>query len=76
MLIHSVFHAPHNFMNIHNKKITLKFHLFIFLIDDLRLLVPLEPHHVLGVESPTLLFEGLRCEVLGLRALHVIEYEE
>ena len=51
-------------------------HLFIFIIDDLRFLMPLEPHHVLGVEPPTLFLESLCCQVLRLRSLHVVENEE
>lgn len=51
-------------------------YLFILLVDDLGLLVPLEPHHVLGMEAPALLLERLGGEVLRLRALHVVEYEE
>ena len=51
-------------------------HLFIFIIDDLRFLMPLEPHHVLGVEPPALLLERLGRQVLGLGALHVVEDEE
>jgi len=50
--------------------------LLIFIIDDLRFLMPLEPHHVLCVEPPTLLLESLCCQVLRLRALHVVEDEE
>ena len=38
--------------------------------------MPLEPHHVLCVEPPTLLLESLCCQVLRLRALHVVEDEE
>ena len=36
----------------------------------------LKPHHVLGVESPTLFLESLGCQVLGLGSLHVVEDEE
>lgn len=50
--------------------------LFIFIIDDLRFLVPLEPHHVLRVEPPALLLESFCCQVLRLRSLHVVENEE
>ena len=38
--------------------------------------MPLEPHHVLGVEPPALLLERFGCQVLGLGALHVVEDEE
>ena len=38
--------------------------------------MPLEPHHVLRVEPPALLFESLCCQVLRLRSLHVVEDEE
>ena len=51
-------------------------HLFIFIIDDLRFLMPLEPHHVLRVEPPALLLESFCCQVLCLRPLHVVEDEE
>ena len=51
-------------------------HLFIFIVDDLGFLVPLEPHHVLGVEPPALLLECLGGQILGLGALHVVEDEE
>ena len=51
-------------------------HLFIFIIDDLRFLMPLEPHHVLRVEPPALLLESFCCQVLRLRSLHVVEDEE
>lgn len=44
-------------------------HLLKLIGDGLGLLVPLEPHHVLGVESPRLLLQGLGCQVLRLRAL-------
>ena len=36
----------------------------------------LEPHHVLGVEPPALLLQGLGGQVLGFSALHVVEDEE
>lgn len=36
----------------------------------------LEPHHVLGVEPPTLLLECFSCQVLRLTPLHVVENEE
>lgn len=51
-------------------------YLFILLINHLRLLVSLEPHHVLGVEPPALLLQGLGRQVLGLGPLHVVEDEE
>ena len=51
-------------------------HLFIFIIDDLRFFMPLEPHHVLGVEPPALLLESFGSKVLRLGALHVVEDEE
>ena len=35
-------------------------HLFKLVVDDLGLLVSLEPHHVLGVKPPALLLERLR----------------
>jgi len=50
--------------------------LFIFIIDDLRFFMPLEPHHVLGVEPPALLLESFGSKVLRLGALHVVEDEE
>lgn len=36
----------------------------------------LEPHHVLGVEPPTLFLECFSCQVLRLAPLHVVENEE
>ena len=36
----------------------------------------LEPHHVLGVEPPTLLLQRLGRQVLRLGPLHVVEDEE
>ena len=36
----------------------------------------LEPHHVLCVEPPRLLFQRLRCQILRLRPLHVVEDEK
>lgn len=50
--------------------------LFVFLIDNLGLLVSLEPHHVLGVEAPALLLERFCRQVLRLGPLHVVEHEE
>ena len=47
----------------------LEMHLFKLIGDRLGLLVPLEPHHVLGVEPPRLLLQRLRRQVLSLRAL-------
>lgn len=44
-------------------------HLLELVRDGLGLLVPLEPHHVLGVEPPRLLLQGLGCQVLRLSAL-------
>ena len=38
--------------------------------------MPLEPHHVLGVEPPALLLESFGSKVLRLGALHVVEDEE
>ena len=38
--------------------------------------MPLEPHHVLGVEPPALLLESLGGHVLRLGALHVVEDKE
>lgn len=37
--------------------------------DGLGLFMPLEPHHVLGVEPPGLLLQGLGCQILGLGTL-------
>jgi len=50
--------------------------LFIFIVDNLRFLMSLEPHHILGVEPPALLFKGLGCQILGLGPLHVVEDKE
>lgn len=44
-------------------------HLLKLISDGLGLLMPLEPHHVLGVEPPRLLLQGLGCQVLRLCAL-------
>ena len=38
--------------------------------------MPLEPHHILGVEPPALLLESFGSKVLRLGALHVVEDEE
>lgn len=46
------------------------------LVNNLRLLVPLKPHHVLGVKPPTLLLQSFRRQVLPFRALHIVKYEE
>lgn len=51
-------------------------HLFVIIVDYLRLLVPLKPHHVLCMEAPALLFKRLGSEILCLGSLHVVEYEE
>jgi len=50
--------------------------LFKLIIDHFGLLVPLEPHHVLGVKPPALLLQSLGGQVLRLGALHVVEDEE
>lgn len=60
----------------HFSRLQLHSHLLILLVDDLGLLVALEPHHVLGVEAPALLLERLGRQVLRLGALHVVEHEE
>lgn len=44
-------------------------HLLELVSDGLGLLVPLEPHHILGVEPPRLLLQGLGRKVLCLSAL-------
>lgn len=44
-------------------------HLLKLISDGLGLLVPLEPHHILGVEPPRLLLQGLGRKVLCLSAL-------
>lgn len=44
-------------------------HLFKLIGDGLGLLVPLKPHHVLGVEPPRLLLQGFGCQILRLGAL-------
>lgn len=51
-------------------------HLLEFLVDDLGLFVPLEPHHVFGVEAPALLFQGFGSQILCFRSLHIVEYEK
>jgi len=38
--------------------------------------VPLEPHHVLGVEPPRLLLQGFGGQVLRFGALQIVEDEE
>ena len=48
-------------------------YLFILVIDDLGLLVSLEPHHVLGMKPPAALLKSPRRQVLGPGALHVVE---
>lgn len=49
---------------------------FIVISDGFGLLQSLEPHHVLGVESPRELLKCFGGHVLCLRTLHVIKYEE
>lgn len=44
-------------------------HLFELVSDSLGLLVPLEPHHVLGVKPPWLFLQSLGRQVLSLGAL-------
>lgn len=44
-------------------------HLFELISDSLGLLVPLEPHHVLGVKPPRLLLQSLGGQILSLGAL-------
>lgn len=44
--------------------------------DGLGLLVPLKPHHILGVEPPGLLLQGFGCKILGLSALQGAMEEE
>lgn len=44
--------------------------------DGLGFLMPLEPHHVLGVEPPRLLLQGFGCQILGLGALQSGQQEE
>lgn len=51
-------------------------HLFVIIVDNLGLLMTLKPHHILGVEAPTLLFKRLSGQILRLGALHVVEYKE
>lgn len=53
-----------------------KSHLLKLLVDDLWLLVSLEPHHVLRMKPPALLLERLCGQILRLRSLHVVEHEE
>ena len=50
--------------------------LLVFLRGDLRLLMPLEPSHVLLVEAPTVLLELLGSEELLVGALLEVEHEE
>ena len=49
---------------------------FVLLGDGLGLLVTLEPHHELGVETPRLLLERFGGQVLRLGALQVVKDEE
>lgn len=51
-------------------------HLLELVSDGLGLLVPLEPHHILGVEPPRLLLQCLGRKVLRLSALQIVEDEE
>lgn len=51
-------------------------YLFVLFVDDLGFLMPLKPHHVLGVKSPALFLERLGGQVLRLCALHVVKHEE
>ena len=51
-------------------------YLFIFVVDNFWLFVPLKPHHILGVKSPRLPFKCLRCQILSLGPLHIIENKE
>lgn len=51
-------------------------YLLVLLVDDLGFLMALEPHHILCVEPPALLFKGLGCQVLCLGPLHVVKDEE
>lgn len=50
--------------------------LFKLIGDGLGLLVPLEPHHVLGVKPPGLFLQSLGRQILSLGTLQVIEDEE
>lgn len=47
----------------------MKPHLFKLIGDGLRLLVPLEPHHVLGVKPPGLFLQSLGRQILSLGTL-------
>ena len=51
-------------------------YLLVLFSDSLGLFVPLKPHHVLGVEPPRLLLERFGGQVLGFRALQIVEDEE
>lgn len=59
-----------------NSYFTLLTYLFVIIVDYLGLLVPLKPHHVLGMEAPALLFKRLGRKILSLGSLHVVEYKE
>lgn len=50
-------------------KLTTRSHLLKLISDGLRFLMPLEPHHVLCVEPPGLLFQGFGCQILSFCAL-------
>lgn len=51
-------------------------HLFELVSDSLGLLVPLEPHHVLGVKPPRLFLQSLSGQILSLGALGEAESEQ
>ena len=48
---------------------TVHTHLLVLLSDGLGLLVPLEPHHVLGVKAPRLLLQRLGRQILSFCSL-------
>lgn len=54
--------------NLKNK-LHLRLYLFKLISDSLGLLVPLEPHHVLGVKPPWLFLQSLSWQILSLGAL-------
>lgn len=51
-------------------------HLFELVSDSLGLLVPLEPHHILGVKPPRLLLQSFGGQILSLGALGGAESEQ